>query len=180
MHVGYEMIRRGGQDRTGFQPSASRLAPPIPQSSKREHLALAHLETKGLLGFRGAQPFIEGIGGNQASLALQGLLESRFTRRSLGSRIDHPSANGQVFGPIRHEAPSHQRGTAYWHIRILTYYWNLLSGCNVVAALPLRIGILRVEVLGESLSVSRKSVTSAHSLLIIALMFKSSGLVLIA
>ena len=54
-------------------------------------------------------PFVEGVGGDDAALPLDGAAEHRLDLDGLGFRVESPRADRRVLRPPRHEAPTECR-----------------------------------------------------------------------
>jgi hypothetical protein len=64
VNVGQEGIRRGREDSATLDHVALPVSPSIPQASECEQLAVAHLETVGLLRLAVSHPLVEAVGRN--------------------------------------------------------------------------------------------------------------------
>lgn len=107
----HELVSLCGDDAIALQPASIRILPGVPQSSKRERLAVLHREGIGLFRLRvELLPFVESISGHETAAALEGYAPYGVLCDGLGASVDGGEAFevGQTVGEVRYQAPTHQ------------------------------------------------------------------------
>lgn len=125
VHLGCKFVRRGGNDRKAFKGLSGGIFPAVPETGEGEGFAAREGEGVGLLdgclrflcglGAVGAGrgrkllPFIEAIGGNEATVALERAAEDGAGGDGFRTRVDGGKGEAlQILREIRYEAPTHQ------------------------------------------------------------------------
>src|ERR1700732_2380143 len=120
MQFGYQLVRRGRDDRKAAHPLARRRAPRFPQTGERHQSLTGKPYGIGLPFFAELLPFVEAVEGNQAAPAGEGLAKGRLGIDPLRFGIDVGEADLEVLSPKRHEPPAHDIAAALSRPRVVT------------------------------------------------------------
>ncbi len=133
MQARHESIRIACQYRRALDHLARLLAHPVfPEPGQREWLAAGKRnQVRGLAGAF-LFPLIKAVGQYQAASPAIRSAVSRLFGNGLGTRVDHPVADGRILCPERHESPAKFREFAGAVLSVADRC-KLLSGRNVVA-----------------------------------------------
>ena len=144
VHRRHGLVGGGGENGAGLdrvarsvcgerigKDAAVRHRPALPQSGEREHRAVLETDQPRLPRRAAARPFVESVGGNEATPGAERGTESGLGACGLGAGVDELVADAHIPGPAGNEAPAHHRQ----HSAVLARAnrRDLLARCDVVS-----------------------------------------------
>ena len=103
----------GGENGEAAQDGAVRVAPAFPETGERHGGAVGAGGGVGLFGFGFAGPFVEGVRGDEAAAAGEGVAEHRGFGCGFATGVDGFAGGGEIGGEMGDEAPVEQVEAAF-------------------------------------------------------------------